>query len=431
MAVPIDGLRACAPAVRTFSYSHGMSADPDDVCRDLGQDPSGVAARLARATLANLDAVTARLVEDILQENPNYHDSAQVSKEDLWMSCRDNVERVLQLLGACVPAGVDPFDAARRTGRRRAEQRAALDLVLRSFRLGGRVVWSSTLETARENGDVESSTVLDVATSMWTVVDAVSSSMSDAYRDAELEALRADEQRKHVLVENLLAGAGEDPTYAEEALHTLGLPTASDGCAVVVEQGEWGPVEQTRSREVLTQHGIRSAWLVQSATAIGIVALGERSVASLAEWLSGKAHARIGISPAVASCSAFPQAREWALAALRAVPLGTVGAVSLDGRLPHAMVARCPDLAERLIATTLGPILALPADERDVLLDTVDTWLRADRSAKRTAAQLYCHRNTVLNRLGRLESLLGRTVGGVEDAVWLSLALYARTLRTS
>jgi hypothetical protein len=37
----------------------------------------------------------------------------------------------------------DYFDAARETGRRRAEQRMPLDDVLRSFRLGGRLVWEA------------------------------------------------------------------------------------------------------------------------------------------------------------------------------------------------------------------------------------------------------------------------------------------------
>ena len=66
------------------------------------------------------------------------------------------------------------------------------------------------------------------------------------------------------------------------------------------------------------------------------------------------------------------------------------------------------------------------SDERDLLLETLRTWLDTGGSAGQTAARLYCHRNTVLNRLRRLEGLTGRSLERVDHLVEWSLALLAR-----
>jgi DNA-binding PucR family transcriptional regulator len=63
-----------------------------------------------------------------------------------------------------------------------------------------------------------------------------------------------------------------------------------------------------------------------------------------------------------------------------------------------------------------------------VLLRTLAAWLDTGGSAGQTAAQLYCHRNTVLNRLRRVEALTGRSTERVDDLVFWSLALLARDL---
>jgi DNA-binding PucR family transcriptional regulator len=73
----------------------------------------------------------------------------------------------------------------------------------------------------------------------------------------------------------------------------------------------------------------------------------------------------------------------------------------------------------------LGPIVALPAKESDLLLETLTRWLEADRSAGVAAERLYCHRNTVLNRLHRISTLVGRDLTGRQAFVELSLALSA------
>ncbi|WP_433255929.1 helix-turn-helix domain-containing protein [Streptosporangium sp. CA-135522] len=84
-----------------------------------------------------------------------------------------------------------------------------------------------------------------------------------------------------------------------------------------------------------------------------------------------------------------------------------------------------PELAGRLGGVILRPVLTLDPADREVLLGTLEAWLRCEGSAVRAAGQLYCHRNTVFNRIRRIEQLTGRSLARPLDIVELSLALDA------
>ncbi|MGV9774257.1 PucR family transcriptional regulator [Streptosporangium sp. NPDC003464] len=97
----------------------------------------------------------------------------------------------------------------------------------------------------------------------------------------------------------------------------------------------------------------------------------------------------------------------------------------LEDRLPAAPVVSQPELAGHLSGAVLRPILALDPADREVLLGTLEAWLRCEGSAMRTTGQLYCHRNTVFNRIRRIEQLTGRSLARPLDIVELALALDA------
>jgi DNA-binding PucR family transcriptional regulator len=48
-------------------------------------------------------------------------------------------------------------------------------------------------------------------------------------------------------------------------------------------------------------------------------------------------------------------------------------------------------------------VLGLPPAERALLLDTLQAWIDAGGSTRRSAAKLHCHPNTVRYRLQRLQ----------------------------
>ncbi len=136
---------------------------------------------------------------------------------------------------------------------------------------------------------------------------------------------------------------------------------------------------------------------------------------------------RIGIGNPVEGLAAVGEARRLADTALRICPAAG-GTVRLADHLPAALVVSSPELGRALADKVLGPLLGLEPADREVLLDTLTTWLACDGSAQRAGERLYCHRNTVLNRLRRCEQLTGRSLARPSDVVEVSLALTARAL---
>lgn len=166
----------------------------------------------------------------------------------------------------------------------------------------------------------------------------------------------------------------------------------------------------------------RVLWRVRADGETGVAELGHHPLESLRALLA-PLPVRAGISPVVGSPAELAGARRLAALALRAAPAPAgSGACLLDERLPAALVAADPELAARLREVVLGPVLALPGQEARVLLTTLGTWLACQGSTTYAAQRLYCHRNTVSNRLRRLEQLTGRTLSDPAHVVELALA---------
>jgi len=87
-----------------------------------------------------------------------------------------------------------------------------------------------------------------------------------------------------------------------------------------------------------------------------------------------------------------------------------------------------PEVASLLVSDVLGGLLELDPADRAVLLETLDAWLECEGSAGRAAGRLYCHRNTVFNRLRRLEQLTSRSLARPRDLIEMTLALDAYRL---
>ena len=119
--------------------------------------------------------------------------------------------------------------------------------------------------------------------------------------------------------------------------------------------------------------------------------------------------------------------------AARTLPRGVRRVVTIDERLPEALLSNSPEISSRLVGQTLGGLLDLPGDEREVLLDTLEAFLAADGSPTRAADELYCHRNTVMHRLRRIESVTGRKLADPRSRLLWQLALLGaqKTRRTA
>ncbi|GEP39895.1 hypothetical protein NPS01_35580 [Nocardioides psychrotolerans] len=379
---------------------------------------------------ASLDTLTERLVVTIEEDNPGYRATGLVPRTDLWRSCHDNISRILELLAEALErdaphgrADDNPaYDAARTTGRRRAEQGLPLDVVLRSFRIGGRLIWDDLVaagETALDAVELR-----EIGTLLWEVVDETSAQVATSYHLHERAAVRADEQLRAQLWEGLINGRAKEPGFAHEVSRLLDLPVSGD-YLVLVTGTELDPTAADRH---LAPHA--SAWVRRTGGLVGVVALRDdrpdEALAAL-EQLASSLRAPLGVSVVVHGLAGIDHGYRQASLALR-VQDGQPGLAPFDRQLPEALLLSSPEVAARLVSIWLRPVLELPDAERRVLVDTLRAWVAAGGSSTRTAEAAHCHRNTVINRLRRAGDLTGMTFTDGCPPVELDLALRALRL---
>ncbi|MET8474637.1 helix-turn-helix domain-containing protein [Streptomyces sp. NPDC004856] len=388
--------------------------------RAQAADAVAVLRRAARPLLDQLPALTDRLTWQLYEQEPAYRAAIDaepgVVREEIQRSLRHSVASLL-----------DPArhrDAARACSARIGADRAAhgfpLDAVSHAFRLGGALVWQALVDEVTLRHPEDAHLLVHLAVDVWNFVDEHCTHVADSYRRAERELTWRRENRRRILTAALLDGALRIADLPDAAT-ALDLPERGR-YAVVVAAGTG------RDRTELPA-GLRAVWhtVPDAGTRRGVVLLGDLDAARLAAALGERPGRRLGVSPAVEGLAAVGGARRLAETALRICPAGG-GTVLLDEQLPAALVAAAPALGRLLTDRVLGPLLALPPADRTLLLDTLTAWLDCDGSAQRAAARLYCHRNTVLNRLRRCEQLTGRSLARPADLVELGLALSAYRL---
>ncbi|MFE7327547.1 PucR family transcriptional regulator [Streptomyces sp. NPDC057565] len=385
---------------------------------------------LASAMVPGIDELTGRVVDDIHAHSGTYASGTPVSREDLWEICRDNLLRALEDFGGLPPTGGDFENAARETGRRRAEQNVPLDTVLQAYRRGGRVMWQVMAEHLRATraggglGATDRDRELDMAGAVWETIDRYSLVMAESYRLTQLEMQGRQDTRRVALFEALLDGRGDDPAVAVAASAALGVPVQDRYVMVVAAQD---PAAPPNPAPVLEEHGIWSFWRPRAGRYAGIVRLAAGESGVLIGLLRHRTGATAGVSPEFDRLAGAGRALRLAEQALRTLPAKSGGAAAFDDRLAEVLLVGRPEIAERIVTTHLGTVLDTVA-EREALLSTLRVWLDNGCSAARAAELLYCHRNTVLNRIGRIAELTGRSAESGEVRLGWALALRALPL---
>jgi len=293
---------------------------------------------LAAGVAERVPALADELVLVIAEQNPGYRRVGVVSDDDLRRSCHDNMSSVLRLIGRDDDAE-EFYAAARCTGRRRAEQRMPLDDVLRSFRLGGRLLWQALVDQARSDGSVDAEGLLEIATWLWEVVDSTSAHVAAAYHAAERQLVRIDEQRRATLWEGLLRGRAKDLAFAHEAARIIGVPVDGPYAVVVADAS-------TAVGPVLAEHGIHSAWQLRAHTLVGLLSLDSPELGIVLKVLREALTTPAGVSLVVPGLADVDVAYRQATLARRSIQPGRVEVAALADRLPEALVLSSPELAE-------------------------------------------------------------------------------------
>ncbi|MBC2905502.1 PucR family transcriptional regulator [Streptomyces cupreus] len=393
----------------------------------IDADALRVVHRAARVLLDDLADLTDRLVTLVQEQETAYRTALENDYAGTWQEVHRSLRHSVMSL-------LDPRrnrDAARRCtwqiGVHRAEQGVPLDALLHAFRLGGSLVWQRLVEETSRTAPEDVRLLVHVATDMWNFVDEHCTLVADAYREAERQLAWRRENRVRLLAAALLDGTSRIADLPETA-EGLDLPEHGRYVVVAVAGGRTpGP---SGARAAAVPPSTRVHWHTGGEVDYGIVLVGDEDPEGDEDPLEGldlAPGAKAGVGSVVTGLAAVGDARRLADLALSICPQQG-GTIRLTEHLPEALVISCPELGATLADQVLGPLLRLEPADRDVLLDTLSAWLACDGSAQRAGERLYCHRNTVLNRLRRCEQLTGRSLARPLDVVEISLALTARRL---
>ncbi|MEV6265155.1 helix-turn-helix domain-containing protein [Streptomyces sp. NPDC051784] len=410
--------------------------------------------RAARVLLESLPELTDRLVEALRQQEPAYRAALESEPAEIWQevhhSLRHNVASLIQ------PR--EFREAAHRTsrwiGESRAEQGVPLDAVTHAFRMGGAMVWQDLVDDTARRHPEDTRLLVHVAADVWNFVDEHCAVVAEAYRQAERRLSWRRENQQRLMTAALLDGTARIADLPDAAA-MLGLPVQARYAVLAVASARRTP-HGAGAPPLDLPAGVPALWHSAGDVDLAVLTLGATAaaaecedgagrrseeppaparsdgttgeeLASLAAELTVPAGTRVGISSVVEGLAAVGDARRLADTALKACP-ASGGTVLLDAHLPAALVVSSPGLGSALADRVLGPLDRIDPADRDVLIETLTAWLDSDGSAQRAGAKLYCHRNTVLNRLRRFEQLTGRCLTRPSDAVEVSLALAARRL---
>ncbi|RBY84570.1 CdaR family transcriptional regulator [Blastococcus sp. TF02A-30] len=379
---------------------------------------------LSPLLLDQLDSMTERMVEVLVRTEPSYRELVAHSPDELRCSTRANLEGGLRtLIGTGSGRGRPAVADAREVGRRRAAQGIPLEAVLRAYRLGGQVTWEALLTVSRQGGGRHDTLLLEVAGSVWRTNDAECAALAEGYREEQRRLAGVDEEARQQVLDGLLDGRGGDPAFVRTASELLAVPLDGRLMAVVALPGPDGGPALDAPGSALLKRGVRSVWGLRSGAQVGIVALGALGSGEVLAWLQAVAVGPVGVSAVVDGAAAAGSAYRLAETAARTLPPEARRVVTIDERLPEALLSNSPEISSRLVRQSLGGLLELPVDERTVLLDTLSAVLACDGSPTRAADELYCHRNTVMHRLRRIESVTGRKLADPRTRLLWQLAL--------
>jgi hypothetical protein len=348
------------------------------------------------------------LVRDFLERfQAVSYDEALVPEEDIYQTAADSMDMfLLQLAGAPLPPDLQALPRA--VAVRRARQGVPLNAFLEAVRNDFRVLWKGLERVAREDR-------MDVlVANMDRLLDTVEgyvSSIQQAFAEEEALLARNKQLYRQRLLTRLFDHA--NPADLPDIAAALGVGI-SDTFEVLAVTGD--AVTQAQQQ----YESDRRTFMFEKSGALYLF----RVVRKEHTWLQKQPDFSAGYIPKAAGLSAVPKAASSALVlATHLAPgtrLGTV-ADTWMGVAAEMLEKTLPDFA----APVWNALDKCSPHERQRLLDVAVSYGRTG-SVKLTSEELYCHRNTVVNRLNALQEVIGLdlTVPAQAALALVSIASY-------
>lgn len=372
-----------------------------------------VVSDLVADCLADIDRIAHEYLLEV-QKIDDYAGSAVVA-QDLEETAVASMELLLRLVGNLpIPDRLAGMSEA--LGHRRAQQGLPLESLLRAVRMDFRVLWTAMLEK------VPQSSLPDLtkgAVRVWEAVEFHTIRVHAGYLDELATMAQEKETQRAFLLSRLLNSDGKDPQLLGQAARALGVASESDFLVVVAAE-----YAQKAFRAEVVRAGVEHFLHEREGVLVLILedipARAGREPEGTRPWL---APLDCFVAPPARSLADVPRMLRIALESLPVVTPHRPGQRTVRDAWGHVAVTRLGEYGTVLADTVLGPLATISAHERDRLIETVQAYLRSG-SVSETARQLYCHRNTVLNRIARFGQLTSFDPANPQDAAAVIAALH-------
>jgi hypothetical protein len=387
-----------------------------------GDTPNPNLSAVVGVILGRADDLAQAMVVLIRREVPFHRTSDVLSDEELRQAIRSHLDFVLGPLGGA-GRGFQTATASE-TGRHRAVSGVPLPAVMDSYRVCARHIWDEIRSEAKQSGLASDADLVQAASAMWLAQDQFTQAMVAGYQQQMTEQFLRQEQERSAVVQALFGGRMTDTAAIWQAADTMRISVRGPHVVACAELTTIGRAVLPDVERRLRAVGITSAWWLQPDIQIGILQVPNRKrLDAVVDVFKGFPATRIGLSPVFEDLADARRALRYARTAMNASRLDRSFVTVFDEDALAVTSVGAPELMRRVSTNVLGALNDLPDDERNLLLDTLEAWFDSNGSIAQAASRLFCHRNTVRQRLLRLEQRTGRSVNNPREAAELCIAL--------
>ncbi|MEO6200547.1 MAG: helix-turn-helix domain-containing protein [Cryobacterium sp.] len=366
---------------------------PNDIFPLPARSPiSPAVSALVQACLADIDLITSDFMEEI-QKIEGYSGGA-VPAAELRDTAAASLELVLRLIGG-LPLPERLVGISEKLGARRAQQGVPLESLLLAVRLDFRLLWMAmgrrvpvgTLPTFTED-----------AILVWDAVEFHTIRVHSGYLNELASMARQVEHQRAFLLDRLLALDGADPNVLVQAARALNVDPFSSFLVAVASAHQ-----QDKFRGAARRAGAQKYLHERDGALVLILECVEGEQPAPPVWLLGLPCA---VAPVAGDLASVPRMLRIASDAAAAIGAAATSMVTIRDVWGHVAASRLGDFGRELAHSVLDGLSDAPPQERRRLIETLHAYFNCG-SVSAAAAALFCHRNTVLNRLGRFADLTG------------------------
>lgn len=359
----------------------------------MGLLPDGEADGRWQILLEKLAGIDDQLAAEYLERidgGARYYDSVP-DEHDLKDSARNAFRYLLGcLLARPLSAELMAFPA--HVGALRARQGIALENLSAAVRNDFLVAWSALLRLA---DDADMAVLARHVGQLWTVVDDFAGAIQRGYLDQRLQMARADIIEQQQCLSDLFSDE-PSPSVLHRAAEVLGLDETARYWVVGIA------AEAAASTVTRRLAGLDVVALDHTSKGVALLLVSAHS-----RWPDDEALAAdllAGVTGAVAPrTTQLPNVFRAVTTVRMLVQLG-LEAATLRRYWAALSISQLCVVIDDLRSYVEVPLASM--NDRDLLVEAVLMFAESG-SVSATAARLYCHRNTVLNRIRRFEEATG------------------------